>query len=217
MSTNPEPSLPQQINASTENVRADTFGFERLVFFSDAVFAIAITLLILEIRLPAIADPLNSQQLFIQLLSIWPRYLAYAISFLVIGLVWTGHHRRFRYIVDYDRRLIFINLLLLMAVAFIPFPTAVLSEYGNRTATIFYALTILIVGLISTFLWVYAAYVGRLVNKELTPEQIRMETLRNMAVPIVFLLSIALAFWNDDLAKIFWALSIPITWFIRKG
>ena len=91
----------------------DEAGLERLVFFSDAVFAIAITLLALDIRLPIEAVHLSDLQLFNSLVDIWPKYLSFLISFLVIGNFWIAHHRRYRYISRYDTRLLLLNLLVL--------------------------------------------------------------------------------------------------------
>jgi uncharacterized membrane protein len=184
----------------------DQLGLERLVFFSDAVFAIAITLLALEIRLPSLEGDLTNDQLLEALLTIWPKYLSYAISFLVIGTFWLGHHRKFRFILRYDTNLLLLNILLLMAIAFIPFPTAVISEYGNRTGTIFYALVMMITGLLNAAVWIYAAYQNRLIEPNFTPQRRRRETLRALVVPAVFLLSIGLAFINEDLAKYSWLL-----------
>ena len=184
----------------------DHLGLERLVFFSDAVFAIAITLLALEVRLPSPGEELGNAQLVQALLAIWPRYLSYAISFLVIGTFWMGHHKKFRFIVRYDAGLLLLNLLLLMAVAFIPFPTSVISEYGNRTATIFYAFAMMIVGLLSAAIWIYASRDNRLIDPAFPPQRTRRETLRALIPPAIFLLSIGLAFINDDLAKYSWLL-----------
>jgi uncharacterized membrane protein len=189
--------------ASSEH---DQLGLERLVFFSDAVFAIAITLLALEIRLPSLEEHLTEAQLLQALLTIWPKYLSYAISFLVIGTFWVGHHRKFRFILQYDTNLLLLNILLLMGIAFIPFPTAVISEYGNLTATIFYALVMVIVGLLNAAVWIYASHNNRLIETNFTLQRRRRETLRSLVVPAVFLLSIGLAFVNDDLAKYSWLL-----------
>ena len=123
-------------------------GLERLVFFSDAVFAIAITLLALDIHLPVEAAHLTDKQLLTSLLQIWPKYLSFIISFLVIGNFWIAHHHRFSLVTHYDNRLLLLNLLVLMSIAFIPFPTSMISENGNRTATIFYALSIATTGLL---------------------------------------------------------------------
>lgn len=184
----------------------DQLGLERLVFFSDAVFAIAITLLALEIQLPSLEEHLTDDQLLEALLTIWPKYLSYAISFLVIGTFWLGHHRKFRFISRYDANLLVLNILLLMAIAFIPFPTAVISEYGNQTATIFYALVMTITGLLNAAVWVYASRHNRLIEPTFTPQRTRHETLRALIVPAVFLLSIGLAFISPDLAKYSWLL-----------
>jgi uncharacterized membrane protein/molybdopterin converting factor small subunit len=190
--------------------KPDHLGLERLVFFSDAVFAIAITLLALDIRLPAAQSSLTNLQLANLLQSIWPKYMAYAISFLVIGGFWIGHHRRFRFIERYDTNLLLINLFLLMAVAFIPFPTSILSEYGNRTATIFYALSITAAGLLSTADWVYASYHNRLIDPHMTLDKRRRESLRTLVVPAIFMISIGVSFINEDLAKYTWLLIIPV-------
>ena len=184
----------------------DQLGLERLLFFSDAVFAIAITLLALEIRLPSLEDSLTNDQLFQQLLAIWPKYFSYALSFFVIGAFWMGHHRKFRFILRYDTNLILLNLLLLMGVAFIPFPTAVIGENENRTATIFYALVMAIAGLLNAAIWIYASHRNRLIEPSFTPQQRRRETLRTLVVPGVFLLSIALAFINPIIAIYSWLL-----------
>ncbi|MEZ4865250.1 MAG: TMEM175 family protein [Caldilineaceae bacterium] len=182
----------------------EELGLERLIFFSDAVFAIAITLLALEIRLPAAEGPLSNGELIQALLAIWPKYLAYGISFLVLGAFWLSHHRKFQLIQRYDRILLLLNLLLLMAVALIPFPTAVLSEYGNQAATIFYALAVAVANLLAAVLWWYVARRHRLIDPHVSEQQRRRELWAPLLVSAIFLLSIGLAFINDDLAKFSW-------------
>lgn len=194
---------------------ADEFGLERLVFFSDAVFAIAITLLALEIRLPEDAGHLSNQQLFKSLVALWPKYLSFFISFQVIGNFWIAHHHRYRYIQRYNTRLMLLNLFVLMSIAFIPFSTAVISENGNRTATIFYALSISATGLLSALLWLYASWKNRLLKDTFKGELARRTLLSILSVPGVFLLSIGLAFINPDLAKFSWILIIPALMIVR--
>jgi uncharacterized membrane protein len=96
---------------------------DRIVFFSDAVFAIAIIILVLDIRVP---DGLSSTELPDQVLNLGPKYLSFLISFLVLAIYWQAHHRVFRPITGYDRRLVWLNFLFLMAVDFWPFPTSLL-------------------------------------------------------------------------------------------
>ena len=95
--------------------------------FSDGVFAIAITLLVLDLRLPG-AGP-EHHTLIYQLLHDWPQYFAYVVSFLTIGIMWMNHHTIFAHITRVDRPLLVINLLLLMAVVAIPFPTSLVAEH----------------------------------------------------------------------------------------
>jgi uncharacterized membrane protein len=105
---------------------------DRIVFFSDAVFAIAITLLVLDIKVPEIPDDLVADELSAQLLALWPKYFGYVLSFVVIITFWNSHHSIVSGIRGYDRGLIWLNSIFLMFVAFVPFPTALISEYGDH-------------------------------------------------------------------------------------
>ena len=128
------------------------------------------------------------------------------ISFLVIEGFWIGHHIRFCVITRDDDGLIFLNLLLLMVIAFVPFPTAVFSKYANRMATIFYAQPWRWQRLLSALMWWYALRGNRSAPADLNREQGRQRRLRSLIVPAVFLLSIGIAFVNDDVAKYSWSL-----------
>jgi uncharacterized membrane protein len=124
--------------------------------FSDAVFAITITLLVLEIRPPA-----DNSNLLHGLVALWPSYLAYVVTFLFIGQVWANHHVMFDHIRAADRVVLFLNILLLMVVAFLPFATSVLagalrSGHGQRTAVVFYAITFDMTALTFNAVWQYA-------------------------------------------------------------
>ena len=203
------------MNKRVTHTDKDEMGMERLVFFSDAVFAIAITLLALEIRLPEEITHASNAELLNSLLAIWPKYLGYMVSFLSIGNFWVIHHRQYRYIERYDTRLLFINLLVLMTVAFIPFPTAVISENGNRTATILYALSASLVGLLSTLLWVYASHKRRLISQDLQNAVIHRGVVRNLIAPVIFLISIGLSYFDPDLAKFSWILIAPAVFVVK--
>jgi len=129
---------------------------ERLVAFSDAVFAIAITLLVLEIKLPA-----DYTNLLHELLALWPSYLAYALTFLFVGQVWANHHVMFDHIRVADRVILLLNTLLLMIVAFLPFATSVLagslrSGHGLRTAVVYYGIAFDATALTFNAVWQYA-------------------------------------------------------------
>jgi TMEM175 potassium channel family protein len=203
--------------ADVELNHQDQFGLERLIFFSDAVFAIAITLLVLEIRLPVTNEKLTDAQLLNQLLGIWHKYLSFLISFLVIGTFWIGHHRKFRFIKGYDSTLILLNLLMLMLIAFIPFPTSIIGEYSNRTATIFYAITMTIASLFSWAIWWHASRNGHHIDSSITAKQRQRQMLLPFATSTIFLLSVGIGFINADLAKFSWLLILFASLYANKN
>jgi uncharacterized membrane protein len=210
------PSFQLTQQEANEQTEVEKLGFERLVFFSDAVFAIAITVLVLEIHLPENGESMDNAQLFKALLGLFPQYLAYVISFLVIGSLWMNHHRKFRLIQGYDRQVLLLNLIFLMAIAFIPFPTMVLSRSGNRTATIFYALTIIAAGGISLLITLYTKAHPSLLAPQANPVAMRRQVWRGLVMPGVFLFSIGLAYINEDVAKFSWILIIPVIAFLHR-
>jgi uncharacterized membrane protein len=168
----------------------------RIEAFSDAVFAIAITLLIIEIGVPHAE---GAESLTDKLLHLWPSYLGYAISFLVIGTVWANHHNRFRLIARSDHVLLFLNIVFLMCVAFIPFPTALLAEYIREeeyrtTAVAVYTGTLAVTAVFFTVLWLYAAVNYRLVDRAVDPHLLRAMTRRYVLGMVLYILAFALAF-----------------------
>lgn len=128
----------------------------RIEAFSDGVFAIAITLLILEVRIP----PVSQTSLATQLLQQWPSYFAFLLSFFFIGIMWINHHRLFTHIKRSDNGLLILNLLLLLGVTAVPFPTAVLALHlrgpGARTAGVLYNGTYVVIAIFFNLLWNYA-------------------------------------------------------------
>ena len=174
----------------------------RIEAFSDAVFAIAITLLIIEIGVPHLEEEPPGTTLPQALVGLWPSFLAYVISFLQIGVIWANHHNRFRFIERSDHGLLFLNILFLMCVAFIPFPTALLAEYlegtaGEReTAGVIYAGTLAVTAVFFTLLWFYAATNRRLVDRGLDPSLLRAMTRRYLLGTVAYVLVFLLAFVN---------------------
>ena len=181
--------------------RSGHLEYDRVLFFSDAIFAIAITLLVIDIRVPGIADPAR------QLSAAEGNILSFVISFLVIGLFWMGHHSVFRYITVLDRPLIAINLVFLGTVAFLPYPTSLLGGQGSdRVSTIFYAVCISCAGLLELAIWLYASQVKDLLVPGTSAAVRRYIALRVARIPVVFLLSIPVALVSAQLATYFWVL-----------
>jgi uncharacterized membrane protein len=141
-------------------------GTSRLEAFADGVFAIAATLLILDVR----ADSRGAHGLADALEHAWPQYAAYAISFLTIGILWVNHHACFDQIGRADRRFLFINVAFLACVAFVPFPTRLVAEHlrdGNlRPAAIAYGITLIATALGFAAFWFYAAIGRRLIRED---------------------------------------------------
>lgn len=125
-------------------------SLERLVFFSDAVYAIAITLLVIEIEVPHFAPGLSRAEQWNELGTLWPKFLAFILSFLVIGRFWMGHHQLFERATGFSTRLLWPNLLMLLAIAFMPFATAILgSNIGFFVPALIYNLTLLVTALLA--------------------------------------------------------------------
>src|SRR5262252_8748306 len=186
---------------------AGNLEYDRVLFFSDAVFAIAITLLVVDIRVPEVVIDAGHQ-----LYESRERILSFVVSFLVIGLFWIGHHRLFRYITALDRSLIFLNLLFLGTIAFLPYPTALLFA-GNThepAAPVFYAACVAAAGLGELAMWLYATHTKGLVPASVPAAVRRYELAQLLPTPVVFGLSIPVAFIAPGFAPFTWILLVPI-------
>ena len=139
--------------SGTEEDTSGDLALDRLVFFSDAVFAIAVTLLVLEIDIPNLAVDASRDASWQALAALLPSFFAFALSFLVIGRFWMGHHERFRALRHYDARLMWPNMLYLMAIAFMPFSTAFLGRnLGHFVPALVYNLSMLVLALLAMWL-----------------------------------------------------------------
>jgi uncharacterized membrane protein len=185
----------------------DKSATSRLEAFSDGVFAIAATLLVLEIGV----DHVSGDRLGNALLDLWPSYLAYATSFLTIGIIWINHHYCVETIARADRTLMFLNILLLLTVAFIPFPTKLVADYlqqaGERTAVYAYDATFVLMAVIYSSWWRYASTNRRLIAADVPDSTVRAITRAfNPGVPMyVATLLIAIV---SPLASVFLNLAI---------
>jgi uncharacterized membrane protein len=178
---------------------------DRIVNLSDGVFAIAITILVLDIRLP---DGLSPTELPAQVLALGPKYLSYVISFLVLTVYWQAHHRVFKPITGYDRTLVWLNFLFLMAVAFLPFPTSLLGEYSReQVSVVIYAANAAVASLLLVTISWYATSGHRLVAPDLVDDEAeRKQRMQGLAVPVVFVLSIGISFFSPRAAMYSWLL-----------
>jgi len=144
----------------------------RVEAFSDGVFAIAITLLILEIKVPKIDMHMTNSELFTSLLNLWPSYFAFLLSFAAVLIMWINHHGFFKYLKTINSKFLYANGFLLLMVTFIPFPTAVLAEHINSPAAnvsaAFYCGAMVLVSVAYNVLWFTTAYKRALVKDEIS-------------------------------------------------
>jgi uncharacterized membrane protein len=181
-------------------------AFGRVLAFSDAVFAFAITLMVLAIRAPHPTDPDAGSGLLNLLTDQWPAYLAFVLSFFWVGLAWVGHRVMFSKLIRTDHILIWGNLLFLLLIAFLPIPTAVVGQWigssrdNQLTAVLFYGAVTTSEGLVFNLLWWYAAYWGKLTTPRLTAEVRRAHTKAWAVAPLLGAGTTLLAFIDPRLA-----------------
>jgi uncharacterized membrane protein len=174
----------------------------RLEAFSDGVFAVAITLLVLNIRIPGLDLPPDKLPSGADLWRIlgdeWPMLAAYVTSFATIGIMWLNHHRLFTHIKRISTVLVLLNLLLLMFIVFVPVPTALLAEYVERpdqhAAAIVYSGTFVLTACCFNLLWRYASYHHRLLGKNVDARAVQDISRQYLFGPLVYLIAFALAF-----------------------
>src|SRR5262245_61055932 len=172
----------------------------RVEAFSDGVFAIAITLLILEIRVPELEGGSGGRELAAALLRLWPSFFAFLFSFFVILVMWINHHEFMRWVKDHDYKFLFANGLVLLWVTFVPFPTAVVARYlgtnADRAAAAFYCGTFLCIALSYQALFRSVAHRRRLTHDHIPDETVDRVRRAYFTGPIVYGLSTLLALWN---------------------
>ena len=184
-------------------------GIERLVFFSDAVFAIALTLLAIDLRLPATPSITTSAQLVDALAAAGPQLYSFCLSFFVIILLWVGHYRTFRVVTEIDGATIFLNTLLLFCVVLLPFPTSILGAHPDIPAAVaLYGVAAGVTTLVSTLLWLLVAEIRHHVGG-LPPRLVRLISVRAAVVPAVVLVTVPLAFVDPRIPLVVWVLLWP--------
>ena len=176
-------------------------GTERILAFSDGVFAIAITLLVLNL-LPSID---HTSSLVNELQVRWPSYVSYVLSFLVIGIIWTNHHQMFTQIKRSNHVFLLINVLFLMWVAALPFPAALLAQYlgshnpdERRGVVVLYAAAFVVGSCLFNLLWWYGIYNRRLIGDQHDRDTVQRTTWSYFVGPIGYLLDLALAIVSPE-------------------
>ncbi len=189
-------------------------GYERLVMFTDGIFAIAITLLALEIRIPELENHAELGQAIINLL---PQIFVFVLAFMQVGILWLAHQRMFRNIVRTDSTFMWISLIYLMLIAFLPVPSGTLARYGSEFPAVeFFAITLVLVGVVELIMWQYASSNRRLLHSDVTDLQIKETQWRTYYMIAVFGVSILIAFASPLLAMLSWILLLFTRGLVRR-
>lgn len=167
----------------------------RIEALCDGVFAIAMTLMIFNIKVPEIPDEMVGATLADDVFRLWPQFLVYAISFVMLGVYWVGHHNQYHYIRRTDRFLLWINVAFLFCVTLIPFSTALLGRYPTQqVAVVVYAVNLILVGAVLLTHWRYAVSHPGLVGSDLDPVQVKLASRRILLAPAILVIAVAFSF-----------------------
>lgn len=179
----------------------------RIEAFSDGVFAVAITLLILNIQAPTTPDLLTDSALLDFFHKQWPTLLAFVTSFATIGIMWINHHRLFTHIKRTDNNLLVLNLLLMLVIVFIPFPTALLAlQYATHPemhyAAVLYSGTNVLLAIVFNVLWRYASHKNRLLDPKADPHAVQAITRQYRFGPLLYLIILVIAWLSAPVSVI---------------
>lgn len=195
------------------------FQLERMILFSDAVFAIAITLLAIELKVPAILHDVTDHKLAESLLELTPKFIGFFISFVIIGQYWTIHHRLFGFVVNFNLQLLWLNLFFLLAVVLMPFTSAFYSEYITyyiKTPVILYISNISFLGLMNFFMWRYVSNPKHGLSEGLAKPVAHYFSMRAIIVPITFIL-MALTYFIFPRIAVWMPMTIPVSiWVVNR-
>lgn len=194
------------------------FQLERLILFSDAVFAIAITLLVIEIKIPEVDAPLTDQKFLDSLSHLVPKFIGFIISFILIGLYWSIHHRMFGFVTSYDKKLLRLNLFFLFFIVLMPFSNGFYGEYAGpmvrldlKTPLTFYVLNFCGVGFLNYLMWRHISNPKqKLTEPPIDPITLELAKFRSIVVPSVFLLMLPVAFFTRVAVAIYVPMLIPV-------
>jgi uncharacterized membrane protein len=190
-----------------EGARSQEREVARIAAFSDGVFAIAITLLALQLAIPSG----DSVDVWAELQDLSPNFLSFVISFAVIGAYWVAHHRLFALIERYDRRLIWLNLLSLLFIVLMPFTTSLVGEHGGSdVSVVVYALSVAGAGFANTGMAAYAFGGRRLCSEAVNDNLVKFHIWRGLVIALTFTISLALLPLGPSVVELSW-LSLAVT------
>jgi uncharacterized membrane protein len=195
----------------------DTISTARLISFSDGVFAIAVTLLVFNLKVPQIPPASVHQLLQGKIIAMLPNFTTYVLSFLIIAIYWTFHHHMLNMVTRMDTPFLWMNIWYLLMISFMPFPSMLIGSYPRETLSfIFYLCTVIGVGSLSMLMLGYASYKNRLINREHSLAIVKYLFYRQFTNIFIFLLAIPLAFFQLRWAEYYLFILFPVHWSLQK-
>lgn len=177
----------------------------RLNAMSDGVFAIVMTLMALEVKVPKVADG----ELAHALVESWPEIATMLLSFVLLGIYWVGHNNVFQHVLKHDRVMLWLNILFLLAVTLVPYGTGMLIHHGGtQTAHAIYAGVLALGGVLLDLIWWYATYNKHLMCDAVTPELIRAFHFRILTGPLLYVAAIAVSFVSLPVTRVVLGLAV---------
>jgi len=202
------------MSQSFQNELKKEFQLERMILFSDAVFAIAITLLAIEIKVPEVPRNVVTDHLLAEKMGeLIPKFIGFIVSFFVIAIYWMVHHRLFGFVINYNLRLLWLNLLFLLAVVLMPFSSGFYSEYVTRQVKLpvyVYVCNIIFLGAMSLVIWNYIANPKNKLSEGITKEMTRYFRFRAVIPPFVFILTAVVYLYIDREIAVYVPITIPV-------
>ena len=190
---------------------------ERVISFSDAVFAFAITLMALSIDIPDLPTHLTQSELLDKLYDLYPQFESYVISFAVIAIFWVSYHQVFNHIKGSHITMVYLNLLFLLLITLLSLSTSLVINYGTyQIPYIIYCFIVIMTSSLLATIWWHATRNKRLVDKNLHPFFIKGVLVNLMSIPIVFTISIIISFVDLDIAQYFWLIIAPLNITIKR-
>lgn len=185
-------------------------GKNRIEALSDGVFAIVMTLLILEIRVPNLPGNAANLVLLPELLKLWPKFFAYFVSFVSLGVFWVGHHRMYHAIRRVDSVILWLNVLFFMFVSMLPFSTSLLNAFRqSQVAPLFFGANLAVIGWVLWAQWLYAGLHRELLAAFVSDEYLRRVKFRTFMIPLMTTLTMLLCFWSVKISLGIYLLLLP--------
>ena len=186
-------------------------GKNRIEALSDGVFAIVMTILVFNFKVPELPADAQNVQLTPALLALWPKFVTYGISFLSLGVFWIGHHMMYHTIQKADRTLLWLNIFFFMFVSILPFSASVVDAFlQTQIAPLFFGANIAMIGWLLVLQWVYASHQPDMMAPFVTPEFRTLVKNRILLAPAATTLTMLICFWSVEISLVIYLLVLPL-------